>query len=177
MEINLDPEIRTQLRDIAASAMSNNVPDIEKAIKAAYLEIMKLPNIAAIKEHLVFCAVKTLIYTARHETNRASRRSNKTSSYFAPQKVKVAESKSLAQAYGRMYKYHLAGMVVAEMTGLDLDFAAKTESAAAKGHLFNVALCEKLRQFVPDDRKVKDVIKPRQFEALFYSLSEAVVRG
>lgn len=159
---------------IAEEAAAKYQDDIDRAAEKAEKDIRSLPDFDGLVEMLLSYAVRNLVHEARHKSNTQIRRI--TGRYGGPAKVVVGRSASVARACESYYSYCVAGKALGSLLGADLEAAAQAENAIAEGHLFRVRLCRRLREMVPDEKRVRDVVSEKKLRAIFREEEERVNR-
>ena len=144
--------------------------NIDEATKEAEAEIRKLPDFKKIVDKLVTCAVKELIYDARHMIN--VRIKKELGGYDAAPKVISGKSGSVNRAARSWYNLRIGSSLLGNIMGHELAGLAKAEQARAKGHSFNAKLCSALDKIVPDMRQVREAVTETKLRQLVARLKE-----
>jgi hypothetical protein len=161
METELQPLI-----DLAREAALSNPESIETAVDAALSAAQELPEFPEFTEALVRRAVRGMVEEARHSANVEMR--SRAGGYGGPAKVVVGEA--TARVMRSLYLYAIGGKTLGQLTGKELAATAESEQARADGHLFNVRLCSRLAEIVPEEKSVEEAVSERKLKTIWKEL-------
>lgn len=159
-------EADERLREVIAAAIAKHKSDLDATIREAANNLRALGD-AEIDAICWRRGVAEFVHDKRHAMNMSIWANNRK----MPGDPKVIAGRSeTVSAVGTAlseYEFKLAGRILGDIYGNELDGLAASEEALSAGHTRNATLLRRLRAIVPDNKTVRQAVKPRKLKQLF----------
>jgi hypothetical protein len=152
----LPKELYDKLMAIAAEESDKSSDDIQLAIKRTVARFKRIPNWQQALEVLLYKCAQEAVYAHRHMEN--IRIKKEAGEYGGP--AKVTGGGMAAKVAQQCYEIVLAGRVLGDVTGEELDEMIDVEQQMVRGHTANVRLLKSLKPLVKPGQCVRNAVKP-----------------
>ena len=153
-------------------ACENHPTDIKACISEANSLIESSSDLDAFLSMVREATIEQLVYDQRHRINRQIKKA--AGLYKTQDKVNIAASRAVGEVYESVFMIRIAGTILGELRGSQLEGIAKDETARCNGHRFNAELLYWLSDRVAPHQKVSEAIPARELYQKFQSLHKEV---
>lgn len=158
-------KIPKEVLDVTQSAAETHPENVKMAKGLALKNVKRLAGYQGFVDFLVRRAVEDLVDDARHATNCRVR--GKAGDYVGKGKTVSGSSGAVQRACASVYEFRIAGTILGQILGKDLEAIAHDENSIASGHLFRARLAEKLIPLVSKSKTVQQCVKEKKLQAIF----------
>lgn len=158
---------------LARNAAEGHPNDVGAATDALLAWVVKLDGYDALVGGLVYQALRTLVYDARAQMNKAQRRERALQS--TARRIPLTSTQAEAACRG-VFDYFIAGKTVGQLLGKELIPTALREERHAEARLFHGAFLRGLAAAgVPDEVRVCDALSEAKAQRVWTQAGGAPV--
>ncbi len=153
----------TWVKSAVSAAVDKSPSNPLAAAENALRQMRENRGFPVLVEDFLLSSVLNLVHQERHHKNGDLKEETNG-------REPVKRGEATEEVYRDIYAYHVAGKILGDVQGAELEPLAQAEEAVAAGHQFKADLLRELSTMVGPEQTVREAVSERKLRALFKRL-------